>query len=181
MFQEEARIIREMCKSASNKKILNTCSSGEKFYKVNQPYVWQDLLEPLITTNTIINLDIELSPGVDLVADVCDMHMIEDEAFDIVLFNSGIEHISEPEKACNEIRRVLKRKGIAIFSGPGVYPRHEYPIDNMLRFPTRDSWTAVLKDAWEIVEFRTTEPRAANPVYNFDRLVFASIVKCRRK
>jgi SAM-dependent methyltransferase len=179
MLSEEAKIIYALCTSAHGRRILNVCSSGEDFYKREQPFIWDLLLGPLSENNQLTNLDIKAEPGVDIVADCRHMTEIPESEYDIVLFCSGIEHMRKPEKAVEEIRRILRKDGFAVFSAPGVYPKHKDPIDTMLRFPDKKTWSLFLGDGWEIDDFRATEPEAAKPFYHFDRNVYATIVRCR--
>ena len=179
MLYAEARIIFALCASPHGKTILNVCSSGEAFYKREQPFIWNELLDPLSRDNKLTNLDIKDEPGIDIVSDCRHMPEIGTSTYDMVLFCSGIEHMRKPQKAVTEIQRVLKKDGFAVFSAPGVYPKHKDPIDTMLRFPDKKAWSFFLGSGWEITEFRATEPEAAKPFYHFDRQVYATIVRCR--
>lgn len=170
-----------MCKELRNKKILNVCSSDEDFYKNRQPYIWKNLLKPLKEKNKLINLDLKENKGIDIVADCCNMSIIKDDSYDVVLFNSGIEHINEPKKALAEIKRVLKKEGFAIISAPGVYPKHNDPIDTMLRLPDKKSWKLLLEKEWIILEYKQTKPIKAKPFYNFNSLVYVTLVKIIKK
>lgn len=179
MFKDEAKIIYRMCKDYEKKKILNICNYNEDFYKIMQPYIWNYLLKPLKEKNEVINLDLKKSKGVDIVVDCCDMEAIEGDSYDVVLFNSGIEHITTPHKVLSEIKRVLKEEGEVIFSAPGVYPYHEDPIDTLLRLPDKKSWENILMNDWKIIEYSETEKRKAKKCYDFDDLVYATIIKCK--
>ena len=74
-------------------------------------------------------LDIEDLPEVDIVADAHDMHMIEDESFEVVLCTSVLEHCKNPWKVVSEIHRILKKGGKLILSVPFCYPLHCVPND----------------------------------------------------
>ena len=52
-----------------------------------------------------------------------------DNHFDIALLTQVIEHLEEPQKALNEINRVLKKDGQLIIAWPFLYPVHEAPRD----------------------------------------------------
>lgn len=180
MLKEEANILRELLAHQHNKMILNVCSSDKEFWTVHQPFVWEDVMQPLTERGCVIhNLDIKHAPGVDIVNDCADMIDVKDNAYDIVLFCSGIEHITNVDKALVEIKRVLKKNGALIASAPGVYPEHHDPIDTLLRLPTRRSWEKVLEDGWTVEEFMKTEPKPAPEGYGFDKPVFATVVKAR--
>jgi SAM-dependent methyltransferase len=180
MLKEEAIMIRNTLVFLRGKSVLNVCSSEELFWKEQQPYIWEYVMTPLIARGCALhNLDMKKSKGVDIVADCTDMKCVEDGSYDVVLFTSGVEHIVEVTKALQEIRRVLKCDGFMVCSAPGVYPTHNDPIDTMLRLPTKESWNSLLGNAWEIQGFWTTTPMRADPRYNFNELVFATIVKAR--
>lgn len=180
MLKDEPGLILALCAGIRNKKILNVCSADAEFYTKRQPHIWKELMEPLSKENTLVNLDIKNAEGVDIVSDCTDMKVVEDRSYDVVLFCSGIEHLVEPRKALREIERVLQDGGYAIFSAPGVYPKHDDPIDNMLRFPDRTSWETYLEGSWFIDDYRTTHPRPAKAFYQFDQLVYATLVRCRK-
>ena len=72
---------------------------------------------------------VDLSPGMVRVASKLYPHIdfkeadverlpFDDDTFDVVLVNFAIHHFARPERACTEIRRVLKPGGRFIFAGP---------------------------------------------------------------
>ena len=63
-------------------------------------------------------VDIEPGPGVDLVADAHDMHMVRDNSVDCVVCVSTLEHVRHPEKVVAEIYRILKPGGIVYINVP---------------------------------------------------------------
>ncbi|MCK5707861.1 MAG: methyltransferase domain-containing protein [Candidatus Aureabacteria bacterium] len=178
MLKEEAEIIKSILKDERNRSILNVCSSDEIFWKNHQPYIWNIVMTPLIERgNKIINLDMKSSKGVDIVEDCTNMQSIKNGSYDISLFTSGVEHIIDVNRALSEIHRILKYDGFMICSAPGVYPRHDDPIDTMLRLPNKEDWSNLLDKDWNIIEFIKTKPLPAKPSYKFDKLVFATIIK----
>jgi SAM-dependent methyltransferase len=62
---------------------------------------------------------------------VCDLRSIpvEDERFDAILFNQGLEHMSEPVDVLRELARVLRRGGKILITAPLFYEEHEQPYD----------------------------------------------------
>lgn len=164
------------------KRILNVCSSDEKFWLNDQPYIFQDVLQPLLARGNLIDhLDMKTGRGINIVADCTDMKTVAALSYDIVLFTSGVEHLLEPLKALQEIHRVLKDDGFMVCSAPGVYPFHPDPIDTMLRLPDLESWKELLAGAWVIEGFWATTPIPAKPFYHFSDLVFASVVSARKR
>ncbi len=75
-----------------------------------------------------INLDVRLIKGVDILADAKNLPF-KDNSFNLVLLESVLEHIDEPEKVINESYRVLKKKGKIFISIPFVYIFHGSPND----------------------------------------------------
>jgi SAM-dependent methyltransferase len=62
---------------------------------------------------------------------VCDLTAIpvESDRFDVVVFNQGLEHMSEPVAVLTELHRVLKPGGVMICTAPLFYEEHEQPYD----------------------------------------------------
>lgn len=62
---------------------------------------------------------------------VCDIRAIpvEDGRFDAVIFNQGLEHMSEPDEVLKELNRILKPGGRMICTAPFFYEEHEQPYD----------------------------------------------------
>ena len=62
---------------------------------------------------------------------VCDLSAIpvEDERFDYILFNQGLEHMSDPLAELLELKRILKPGGRMLCTAPLFYEEHEQPYD----------------------------------------------------
>jgi len=93
-----------------NKLTLNIGSSSKKVYP-----------------NTI-NLDIGNFENVDVVADGKNLPF-KNNSFDLVLIESVLEHVNEPEKVIKEAYRVLKKSGKVYISIPFVFVFHGSPDD----------------------------------------------------
>ncbi len=78
---------------------------------------------------SIVCVDIEDGPGVDLVADAHDMHMVKDDSVDCVVSISTLEHVRYPQKVVAEAFRILKPGGIIYVSVPFIFPFHSDPDD----------------------------------------------------
>lgn len=79
---------------------------------------------------TYVCVDIEGGPGVDLVADAHDLHMVADNTVDLVISISTLEHVRYPNKVVSEIYRILKPGGIFYVSVPFIFNFHSDPHDN---------------------------------------------------
>src|SRR5512143_3658533 len=55
-------------------------------------------------------------PRVDVTDDVGDMNSVSDESFGLVLNLESLEHISNPQKAIDEIHRILRPNGLLILT-----------------------------------------------------------------
>jgi SAM-dependent methyltransferase len=69
----------------------------------------------------------------DVVCSATDL-TFPDNSFDTVVSTEVLEHVPEPQRAMNEMRRVLKPGGHLILSTPMYWPRHEVPYD-FFRYP----------------------------------------------
>jgi SAM-dependent methyltransferase len=81
----------------------------------------------------IVCVDIEENPGVDLVADAHDLHMVPDNSVDFVCSISVLEHVRHPQRVVKEIHRILKPGGIVYINVPFIFPYHADP-DDFYRF-----------------------------------------------
>jgi len=182
MLEEEAIAIKDMLKHVKDKNILNIGSSDEQFYKKEQPYIWSELMYPLIQNNNKINnLDIKKSKGVDIISDI---NKYIPGKYDIILFCNCIEHITKPFiHVLDNLYNCLKHNGILVMSAPGQYPKHEDPFDNLMRFPSLDQWVSLFKfhdNKFRIIQYYQTEEIPAPARYGFKKLTYSTIVKCTK-
>ena len=100
--------------------ILDTCAGWEpNYYQSLFPgkrYVKQDFqdFDP---------------PCIDIICDICDMNPIPDESIGLVLNLESLEHISNPQKAIDEIHRILRPNGLLILTTVMHFKIHRYPKD----------------------------------------------------
>jgi SAM-dependent methyltransferase len=100
--------------------ILDTCAGWEPSYYQSlfrgKRYVKQDFqdFDP---------------PCIDLVCDICNMKSIPDESFGLVLNLESLEHISNPQKAIDEIHRILQPEGLLILTTVMQFKIHRFPKD----------------------------------------------------
>ena len=75
-----------------------------------------------------MRLDIDEKSQADI---CCDLHKInwQSDYFDTVIATEVLEHLYEPQRAIDEIYRVLKPEGICILSTRFIYPYHPGPKD----------------------------------------------------
>jgi SAM-dependent methyltransferase len=104
----------------------------------------------------------------DYVCDISDIP-VEDGRFDRVLFNQVLEHLPEPEKALNELHRVLKPDGRLFCSVPLFYEEHQQPYD-FYRY-TQFSLRQIFEDAgFEIVRIDWLEGYLGTVSYQFHQM-----------
>lgn len=170
-----------MLKNVRNKKILNVGSSNKSFYKKEQPHIWKKLMKPLKEGgNKLVNLDKKDESGVDVVSDV-DKGI--SGKYDVILLCNLLEHLKKPFiKVMENIYEILENDGILIISCPGVYPVHEDPIDNKLRFPNIKRWVNFIEmcenTPFTIVSYEQTRQIKAPSRYGFEKLTYSTIIKC---
>ena len=94
-------------------------------------------------------MDLQPGPGVDLVADAHDLHMVESNSVDCVVCISVLEHVRYPQKVVAEIFRILKPDGIVFLNIPFVFAFHDAP-DDYYRFSHHG--IKILGEAFDIIE-----------------------------
>ena len=100
--------------------ILDTCAGWEPNY-----------YQPLFPGRRYIKQDFQDydPPCIDVVCDVCEMKPIPDESVGLVLNLESLEHIAHPQRAVDEIYRVLRRNGLLILTTVMHFRIHRCPKD----------------------------------------------------
>lgn len=75
-----------------------------------------------------VALDLRTGPGVQVVGDAQALG-IGDATFEVVLCTEMLEHLPEPQKAIDEIFRVLKPGGELLLTTRFLFPIHDAPHD----------------------------------------------------
>lgn len=131
----------EKIKLIAKGKVILDAGGGKPFQKHMAPY------KELFSNSRYISLDKNGSPDDGIV--VGDIHQLPfaDEFFDAVICKSALEHVENPQMAVNEIRRVLKKGGQALFYVPFIFPYHAEKgfYKDYWRF-TEDGLRYLLKD-----------------------------------
>lgn len=111
-------------------------------------------------------LDINPMSGADYIADICknNFEIINEEQFDLVICTEVLEHTLNPFLAVEEVFRILKKGGTALFSTPLNFRIHG-PLPDCWRF-TEYGLRELLKcfSSVEINELKT-ENRDLFPVH----------------
>ncbi|MFQ5568191.1 MAG: class I SAM-dependent methyltransferase [Rhodothermales bacterium] len=82
----------------------------------------------LIAATSYMTLDVDESRKPDI---CCDLHDVQwpSETFDTVVATEVLEHLYEPQRAVEEIRRLLKPGGVCLLSTRFIYEYHADPRD----------------------------------------------------
>ncbi len=108
--------------------------------------------EPLFPKRKYIKQDIQDydPPCIDIICDICDMREVEDDSIGLVLLMESLEHIAFPQKAMDEIFRILKPDGLLILTTVMAMGIHECPKDYWRFCP---GGIELLLRAFKIVDF----------------------------
>ncbi len=100
--------------------ILDTCAGWEPNY-----------YQPLFIGKRYIKQDIQDydPPCIDILCDICEMKSIPDESIGLVLNLESLEHLPAPQKAIDEIHRVLRPDGLLILTTVMHFKIHRCPRD----------------------------------------------------
>jgi SAM-dependent methyltransferase len=83
----------------------------------------------------IKTLDIDPNSDADYIADLCNTNteIIPNDTFDLIICSEVLEHTNNPFYAVNELRRILKPKGLVCVSTPFNFRIHG-PLPDNWRF-----------------------------------------------
>jgi SAM-dependent methyltransferase len=100
--------------------ILDTCAGWEPNY-----------YQPLFPGKQYIKQDMQNfdPPCIDIICDISDMKPISDESIGLTLNLESLEHIPYPQKAVDEIHRVLRPNGLLILTTVMHFKIHPCPKD----------------------------------------------------
>lgn len=83
----------------------------------------------LFNYDQYITMDNHLYSGIDISADVTKRIPLKKETIDSVVCIQVLEHITEPQKAIDEIYRILKKGGCCLLTTHMAAPLHGIPYD----------------------------------------------------
>jgi len=78
---------------------------------------------------------------------------VHDASFDSALCTAVLEHVEEPEQALRECYRVLKSKGVAVYTVPFIWHLHEEPRD-FFRYSKHGIKYLFEKAGFEVLEIK---------------------------
>lgn len=85
-------------------------------------------LRPLFNGKKFIGSDMQAGTGVDIILNLHNINLPSESAGTALMLDT-LEHVEFPEKAVNEIYRILKPEGILIMSSVFNFQIHNYPND----------------------------------------------------
>lgn len=137
-------------------------------YRFEEPILdcgagWEpNLYEPLFHNKKYIKQDLQDydPPCIDVICDICHMAPIEDNSIGLVLLLESLEHIEQPQRALDEIFRVLKPRGLLILTTVMAMGVHRCPKDYWRFCP--DGMEFLMKK-FKILEF-TLEGEPSHPL-----------------
>lgn len=118
-------------------------------------------------------IDIEPERKPDTVGDIHDMPF-DNESYEMVLCTEVLEHCIEPQKAIDELYRVLKKDGKCILTTRFMFPLHDVPND-YFRY-TKYGLRHLFKDWSDVIIVPETETFSALGAI-FQRLGFQTQLK----
>ena len=110
-------IYDESMREIANRKIVIDLGSATPFSKRLSKY------KLLFKTTHYYALDIQLHPDLDIVADIQDLPL-RDNCLKGVICSGVLHLVAEPQKAVEEIYRILNKGGLVFISIPFLYPYH---------------------------------------------------------
>lgn len=109
--------VRDSMLLVARERTVLDVGGGKRFGK------WMTEYEPLFANCDYKTMDYDSATGADIVGDI---HAIPlaDDSVDAVICSSVLEHVRDPLKAMQEIRRILRPGGLIFFYVPSIYPYH---------------------------------------------------------
>lgn len=111
------KFLNEKMIEVAREKVVLDIGGGERFQKWLAPY------KDLFKNCEYKSMDYDARTGADVVGDIHNIPLAEGSV-DAVICSSVLEHIKDPIRAVEEIRRILKVGGKAFVYVPSIYPYH---------------------------------------------------------
>lgn len=114
---EYQKFIDEKITLISKERIVLDMGGGKRFQKWLAPY------EPLFKKCDYRTMDLDPHSGADVIGDIHNIPL-HDSSVDAIICHSVLEHVENPIKAVEEIKRILKKGGKVFVHVPSIYPYH---------------------------------------------------------
>lgn len=106
-----------MKKVGGTNGIVIDFGGGEPFGK------WLSEYKEVFTECDYRTFDYDAATGADIIGDIHAIPMA-DESCDAIICASVLEHVRDPIRAMDELRRVLRKGGVMFLYVPSIYPYH---------------------------------------------------------
>lgn len=107
---------QKMVEVAKGKVVLDI-GGGEPFQK------WLSQYKDLFKNCEYKSMDYDARTGADVVGDIHNIPL-KDGSIDAIICSSVLEHVKDPIRAVQEMKRILKKDGKIIVYVPSIYPYH---------------------------------------------------------
>lgn len=169
MFVNEARWLGKQLRRIVDERgetisIVNLGSQSLEFRQETQPLITELVFDPVSTQSSILHVDMQEDPGVDLQLDIttpdAERVLLEMNP-DVVVASNILEHVEDLDAGVRLIRTLGLAGSLIIVTGPRHFPLHADPIDNGFR-PTRSSLERLLAPLQLVSYARFWSPTALN-------------------
>ncbi len=116
-FMPWERFIDEKVRILARRKDILDVGGGERFQKWLAPY------KELFADSNYRTFDTDKVSGADVVGDIHDIPL-PDASVDAIICQSTLEHVRDPLRAMEQMKRILKPGGLMLFYVPSIYPYH---------------------------------------------------------
>lgn len=117
--------------------MLNIGSSTERFRKVSQPWIDQNIFKPARDRGySVVHMDLKAAEGVDLIGNLNDQKFqkkLVGMKFKSIFCSNLFEHLTNREDVAKIITSLIAKGGYFFISCPFKYPYHADPIDTGFR------------------------------------------------
>ena len=117
-------------KLKSFKNLLLNKSKNSKILIIGSGFESQGINNNFMHSNNfqVLETDVSFSSNVDV---ICDGHCLpfKDKSFDAVILQAVLEHVIDPYKCVDEVKRVLKNNGLVYAETPFMQQLHQAPFD----------------------------------------------------
>ena len=83
-----------------------------------------DLDKSILSNGKYLTCDINPNYKPDIISDICNLDQIDDNAFDGVICAAVLEHVYNPIKAIEELKRIYKQGGLMFIYIPWLFNYH---------------------------------------------------------
>ncbi|MCP4353495.1 MAG: class I SAM-dependent methyltransferase [Desulfobacterales bacterium] len=101
--------LAEFLQQLDNKEIIIECGSGNRRLNDN-----------------VINIDLQPFEHTDIITDIVQLPFA-DKSVGVVVLDTVLEHVEDPQQCINEAHRVLRTGGKVVCITPFIFPYHAYP------------------------------------------------------